>query len=48
LVKKESLLIKEIIRGYTMSKKTLVTGLVTGLLVGAFSTVLRVKTGVNV
>jgi len=34
--------------GANMSKKVLVTGLVTGLLVGAISTILRAKTGVNV
>lgn len=31
-----------------MSKNVLITGLVTGVIVGAIATVLRVKTGVNV
>lgn len=34
--------------GANMNKKVLVTGLVTGLLVGAISTILRAKTGADV
>jgi len=34
--------------GATMSQKTLITGVVTGLIIGAMGTILRAKTGVNV